>query len=196
MTVSGLGTSYAYLQSTSVTGTSATRPATSTTAVAGANGSSSRVPGHITAAAKVLGLSVSEITKALSSGSSLAHLAKKQGVSRDDLVAALVAGAPDDIKATGDVATMVNSLVDQTGMGGPAGGPPPAKSSGVLGASLTSTQNDMPDALSRLLSTDSTSLLEKLRSGASLNDLLSNAGVTTQDLAGVVENGLLIDTTT
>ena len=195
MTIGGLGTSYAYVQSTNVTSTSATRRATSTTAVEGGNDASSRVPGHITAAAKVLGMSVSEITKALSSGSSLADLAKKQGVSRDDLVAALVADAPDDIKATGNVAAMVSSLVDQTGMGGPAGGPPPTKSSGVLGASLTSAQQDMLDSLSNLLSTDSTSLLAKLRSGTSLSDLLSNAGVTTKDLAGVVENGLLIDTT-
>jgi hypothetical protein len=194
MTISGLGTSYAYLQSTGVSSTAAARRTAETTVVGAAPDPSSRVPGPIAAAAEVLGLSVDEVTKALSAGSSLADLAEQQGISREKLVAALVADAPDEIQATGDVTAMVQGLVDRVGMGGPGGGPPPSGSSGVLGAELTSAQQKTVDALSDLLHTDSASLLEKLRNGTSLSDLLSADKVTTKDLAGLIENGLLIDT--
>lgn len=189
MSISGIGMSYPVSQSTATTRTVGIRPTSD-----GARSPATGHPDPIATAAKVLGLSVTEVVKALSSGSSLADLAQKQGVSRDDLVAALVADAPAEVTATGNVEAMVKGLVDQTGMGGPGGGPPPAGSSGALGASMTSDQQDTVDALSALLGTDPASLLDKLRSGVSLGDLLSDAGVSTADLAGVVEDGLLIDT--
>ena len=86
---------------------------------------------------------------------------------REKLVSALVADAPDEIQATGDVTAMVQGVVDRVGMGGPGGGPPPLGSSGVLGAELTSAQHRTVGALSDLLHTDSASLLEKLRNGTS-----------------------------
>lgn len=154
----------------------------------------SRVPGHVEAAAEVLGLSTDDVMEALSEGSSLADLAEEQGVSRDDLVAALVADAPADLQEMDGVEDMVSALVDQEGLGGPAG-PPPGGSSGVWGETLTSDQSDTLEQVASLLGTDSSSLLDQLYSGTSLADLLSDAGVSSSDLAAVVQSGLLIDTT-
>lgn len=154
----------------------------------------SRVPGHVEAAAEVLGLSTDDVMEALSEGSSLADLAEEQGVSRDDLVAALVADAPADLQEMDGVEDMVCALVDQEGLGGPAG-PPPGGSSGVWGETLTSDQSDTLEQVASLLGTDSSSLLDQLYSGTSLADLLSDAGVSSSDLAAVVQSGLLIDTT-
>lgn len=160
---------------------------------AGGGQGQGRVPGHIEVAAEALGLSTEEVTSALEDGSSLAELAEQQGVSRDDLVAALVEGAPDDLQALGDVEEMVGRLVDQQGMGGPQGGPPPG-SSGVLGTEMTQSQTQTLSAVAGLLGTSASTLLDSLRSGSSLADLLSNAGVSESDFAGVVEKSLLIDT--
>jgi hypothetical protein len=153
----------------------------------------SRVPGHIEAASEVLGLSTDEIMEALSDGSSLADLAEEQGVSREDLTAALVAAAPADMQAMGDVEDMVSSLIDQEGLAGPSG-PPPSGSSGVWGETLTTDQQETLDSLASLLGTDSSSLLDQLYSGTSLSDLLTDAGVSVADLADVVQEGLFIDT--
>jgi len=57
-------------------------------------GGSGKTPGHIEVAAEVLGLPTDQVVEALEGCSSLAELAEQQGVSRGDLVAALVAGAP------------------------------------------------------------------------------------------------------
>jgi hypothetical protein len=174
----------AALAAASATSTGTTSTATGT--------ATNRVPGHVQAAAEVLGLSTDDVMEALQGGSSLADLADEQGVSRDDLVSALVASAPEDMQAMGDIEGMVSALVDQTGLGGPAG-PPPSGSSGVWGETLTGDQQETIDALSSLLGTDSTTLLDQLYSGSSLSDLLSDAGVSLTDLADVVQDGLFID---
>lgn len=174
-----------------------------TTSALQSSSSSSRVPGHISAAAEALGMSTSDVTDALKSGSSLADLAQQQGVSEDDLVSALVEDAPDELKSSSDVTEMVTKLVEQKGMGGPGGaggpggpppGPPPGESTGVLGSSITSSQQDTLDSLADLLDTDTDSLVQSLQSGTSLSDLLENSGVSLDQLAGVVQSGLLIDT--
>lgn len=175
--------SYAYLAAT--TGTS-----TSQASGAGRGG----VPGHIQTAAETLGLSTDEVMSALDQGQTLADLAEAQGVSRDDLVAALVADAPDAVAARGDVESFVSSLVDGTGpTGGPAGPPPPPPTGGALTGELTAEQQTTFDALADLLGTDSQSLLDELQSGTSLIDLLDDAGVSYEDLAGAVQQGLLVD---
>ncbi len=51
----------------------------------------------------------------------------------------------------------------------------------------------MLDELSKLLGTDSSTLKDQLTGGTSLSDLLSNAGVSMSSLAGVLQNGLLVD---
>lgn len=185
MSIDGIGTSASYLQMI------ASASSTSTSGAA-----RSGTPGHITAAAEALGLSTDAVTQALSSGSSLADLAEQQGVSRDDLVAALVADAPEDVKASGNVEAMVSRLVDQTGMG-PGGGAPqgPPPPSGVLGDSLTSTQQSVVDALADLLDTDSDTLISQLRDGADLGQMLEGSGVSLSAVASALQGGLLIDTT-
>ncbi|MBU4336971.1 MAG: hypothetical protein KJ548_10395 [Actinobacteria bacterium] len=162
--------------------------------------SSSRVPGHISVAAGVLGMSEEEVTSALKSGSSLADLAESKGISEDDLVAALVENAPDELKESGDITEITTAMVEQKGMGGPgAGGPPPPPpssedSTGVLGTTLTSSQQETVDTLADLLDTSSEDLLSQLRSGTSLADLLEDSDISYDQLAGVVASGLLIDT--
>ncbi|HEY0186949.1 MAG TPA: hypothetical protein VGC67_05630 [Cellulomonas sp.] len=165
---------------------------TTTTSSSSSGTATSRVPGYVEAASETLGLSTDEIMEALSDGSSLADLAEEQGVSREDLTAALVEAAPADMQAMGDVEDMVSSLIDQEGLAGPSG-PPPSGSSGVWGETLTEDQQETLDSLSSLLGTDSSSLLDQLYSGTSLSDLLSDAGVSMEDLADVVQEGLFID---
>jgi lambda repressor-like predicted transcriptional regulator len=176
-------------------GTSATRvapPAPPAEVAAGT--ATSRVPGHVEAAAEALGLSTDEVVEALQDGASLADLAEEQGVSRDDLVAALVADAPADLQAMDGVEDMIGELVDTAGTAGPAG-PPPGGSSGVWGEALTADQSEALDAVASLLGTDATALLDRLYGGASLTDLLADAGVSASDLSGALTGGLLIDTT-
>jgi hypothetical protein len=67
--------------------------------------------------------------------------------------------------------------------------------SGVLGSSLTSTQQTMLDSLSTMLGSDGKSVVEALRNGTSLADLVTAKGVDSSSLADVIENGLLVDTT-
>lgn len=200
MSIDAIGSSsfLTALSRTSATSTLASALAAASATAASTGGTTStgtatnRVPGHVQAAAEVLGLSTDDVMEALQGGSSLADLADEQGVSRDDLVSALVASAPEDMQAMGDIEGMVSALVDQTGLGGPAG-PPPSGSSGVWGETLTGDQQETIDALSSLLGTDSTTLLDQLYSGSSLSDLLSDAGVSLTDLADVVQDGLFID---
>ncbi|WP_448629737.1 hypothetical protein [Cellulomonas soli] len=114
-----------------VTGTSSSAylAAISSTSTSTSGAGRSGAPGHVQTAAQTLGLSTDEVMSALDQGQTLADLAEAQGVPRDDLVAALVADAPDAVAASGDVESFVSSLVDGTGpTGGPAGPPPPPPS--------------------------------------------------------------------
>lgn len=194
MSIEAVSTSAVRLQASGTSSTNRTAPSAPPPPPAASGTATSRVPGHVEAAAEVLGLSTDDVMEALADGSSLADLAEEQGVSRDDLVAALVADAPADLQEMDGVEDMVSALVDQSGLGGPAG-PPPGGSSGVWGEVLTSDQSDTLDQVASLLGTDASSLLDQLYSGTSLADLLSDAGVSTSDLAAVVQSGLLIDTT-
>lgn len=160
----------------------------------GEEGTSARgVPKHVEAAAEALGMSTDEVVEALTDGSSLADLAEEQGVAREDLVQALVAAAPEDLRALDGVEQMTEQLVDAQGLPGPAG-PPPAGSSGVWGASMTSSQEDALASVAELVGVDASTLVDQLRSGTTLADLLSDAGVSLDDLAGALEDGFLIDT--
>lgn len=200
MSVDAVSTSSALaalLATGSSTGTSAARtapPAPPADAGATAGTATSRVPGHVAAAAEVLGLSTDEVVEALQDGASLADLAEEQGVSRDDLVAALVADAPADLQAMDGIEDMIGELVDTAGTAGPAG-PPPGGSSGVWGETMTTDQSEALQQVASLLGTDATGLLDRLYSGSSLTDLLADAGVSASDLSGALTGGLLIDTT-
>ncbi len=157
-------------------------------------GAGGGTPPHVGSAAKALGPSEDDVMQALASGSSLTDLAEDQGDSKDDLVAAIVADMPDDMKELGNLDEMVGHMVDQQGLGRPSG-PPPQGSTGVFGGSMTSGQQNTLSAISDLIGTSSSTLMTALQHGTSLVDLLNDAGVSGSDLAGVVEQGLLLDAT-
>jgi len=98
--------------------------------------------GVIGVAAKALGLSPEKVIGRLKDGESLGDLADEQGVSRDDLAAALKAGAPPGLAASGRLDEVVSSMIDQVGLPaggtrGPRPGPPPGQVGGpaAVGAS-------------------------------------------------------------
>jgi lambda repressor-like predicted transcriptional regulator len=66
--------------------------------------------------------------------------------------------------------------------------------SGVLSGALTQSQQKTLDSLSSLLGTDSTSLMTSLKNGTSLADLVSQSGVDSSKLAGILQDGLMVDT--
>jgi lambda repressor-like predicted transcriptional regulator len=68
--------------------------------------------------------------------------------------------------------------------------------SGVLGGTLSTTQQRTLDELSSLLDTDAQSIMSQLRSGSSLADLVKAKGLDSGTLAGVIEDGLLVDART
>ena len=161
--------------------------------------------GPLKAAAEALDMSQDDLVAALQDGKSLADVSEDQGVSLDDLTAALKADMPPQLAATGKADEVVAGIISTKGL--PHGPPPPpgggrgfaaerldGSTSGVLGASLTASQQSSLESLSGLLGTDSESLLESLRGGTSLTDLLSRRGVSRSALASVLEDGLLLDT--
>lgn len=194
MSISAVSGSSALLALTQQTRTASAPPPPPPSSSSGEEGTSTRgVPKHVEAAAEALGMSTDEVVEALEDGSSLAELAEEQGVAREDLVNALVAAAPEDLRALDGIEQMTEQLVDAEGLPGPAG-PPPAGSSGVWGASLTSSQEDALASVADLVGVDASTLVDQLRSGTTLADLLSDAGVSLDDLAGALEDGFLIDT--
>jgi lambda repressor-like predicted transcriptional regulator len=159
--------------------------------------------GLLQTAAQALGLSTDDLVSQLKSGKSLDDVASEQGVSHDDLAAAIKAGMPPERAADADADATVESIISRKGMPDrPQGPPPPARAagdsaSGVLGSSLTDAQQSTLDALSDLLGTDSSSLMDSLKSGSStLADLLSAKGVDQSSLASILQDGLLFDATT
>lgn len=165
------------------------------------SGGSGRKPTDLLdVAAKALGMSKDDLTTALKSGKSLDDVATAQNVSNDDLAAAIKTALPPQLAKSGKANEIVESIISQKGM--PPTGPPPdtassssSTSSGLLGATLTDHQQSTLDQLSSLLGTDSTSLLDSLKSGTSLSDLISAKGVDQSSLASILQDGLLFDAT-
>jgi hypothetical protein len=158
--------------------------------------------GPLAAAAKALGMSQDDLTTELKSGKSLDDVAKEKGVSQDTLNAAVKASLPPQVAASSDVDDIVGQITSRKGLPQRPGGPPPAAttgssdtSSGVYGSTLTADQSSTLTALSSLLGTDSGSLLSSLQSGTSLSDLLTSNNIDLGTVAGIMQDGLLIDTT-
>jgi lambda repressor-like predicted transcriptional regulator len=165
-----------------------------------------REGGALQSAAKALGMDVKDVVAALKDGKSLDDLAQQQGVSDDDLVAAIRSDLPQRLQQSGDADQVAESIATRTGPPrGPqrADGPPQSDGdaasassvSGVLGSSLNPTQQATLDGLSSLLGTTSDDLLSSLRSGTSLADLVDAQGVDRDSLASVMQDGLIVDTT-
>lgn len=158
--------------------------------------------------ATLLGTSESDLVDQLRNGSSLDDLASAAGVSHDDLLSAIKKGMPPEPAQSSDVDKIAEDIAVRTG--GPVGPPPPdgpgggrgvgwgaapvdAQGAGIQGGTLSEAQQKMLDALSSALGTDSTTLLDKLQSGQKLTDIISASGVSTSTLAGVLQDGLLVD---
>jgi hypothetical protein len=162
--------------------------------------------GPMKAASQALGLSEDDLATELQSGKSLSDVAGEQGVSTDDLAAALKQGMPQELAAGRRADAIVTRMLDEKGGPKRPQGPPPGggggfpaskldgSASGVLGSSLTSSQQQTLDHLSSLLGTDSDSLLSSLKSGSNLSDLVSAKGIGSAQLASVLQDGLLVDT--
>jgi flagellar motility protein MotE (MotC chaperone) len=144
-------------------------------------------------AAETLGLTTDELRAELESGKTLAEVAADQGVSVDDLVAALVAEVTADIQAKVDAgeldadraAEITSSLTEKVtamvngekpvrgdgfGRGGPRGfGPGPGL-----------------DAAAETLGLTSDELVAELRSGRTLADVASTQGVNVDDLVAAI----------
>jgi lambda repressor-like predicted transcriptional regulator len=180
---------------------------TQDTQAVGSSGGGRKHAGLLDVAAKALGMSKADLTAALKSGKSLDDVATAQGVSPDDLAAAIKAGLPPRLANSGNADEIVQSIVSKKGMperppaATAATEPAPetassSTSSGLLGATLNDHQQSTLDQLSSLLGTDSTSLLDRLKSGTSLSDLISAKGVDQSSLASILQDGLLFDATT
>jgi len=146
-------------------------------------------------AAKLLGLSPQELHNELRSGKTLAGLASDQGVSRDDLIAAVVqglqSGPPGFVRnvqraeQTIDLASIAANLVDGKGFGGPPP-PPPASGSDDVSQRLA--------ALTNALGVDANTLFAQLESGTTLNDIASQHGVSSGTLSSILTGPVAVDT--
>jgi hypothetical protein len=128
------------------------------------------------------------------------HRPGRDGVSHQDLVNALVAGMPERMR-TSDRATQIAEKI-ATRKGLPAPPPPPRSAdggpnagvSGVIGSSLSPAQQKMLDDVSSLLGEDTDTLLQDMRSGTSLATIAAAKGVNGDSLTGVLQDGILFDT--
>lgn len=150
---------------------------------------SGRVPTFVQTAAKALGMSGSDVLSALESGKSLSDLAKQRNVSVDSLSSALKADAPANLQNSPNIDQAISSLVNRQGLGRHRH----ADASPAAATATQASQSDTLTALSSLLGSDPTSLLQQLQSGTSLSDLLSAQGVSMDSLSSQLEKGLLID---
>jgi hypothetical protein len=147
-------------------------------------------------AAKLLGLSSQQLRDELRSSKTLAELASDQGVSHDDLIAAVVvqglqSGPPGFVhnvqraEQTTDLAAIAAKLVDGKGFGGP---PPPPTASGSDDVSQRLT------ALTDALGIDANTLFAQLESGTTLNDIASQHGVSSSTLSSILTGPVAVDT--
>ncbi len=157
------------------------------------------------AAAKLLGMSSSDLRSAMQSGQSLAAIASSKGITQDQLTAAMAAAiqqANPNISA--DQATKVATAIATRTP--PAGGPPQSAGQGTDTAGstqgtagTTATQGHhhhhharaaAMDAASQLLGMSTSDLTSSLQSGQSLASIASSKGVSQDDLVNAMATAL------
>ena len=136
------------------------------------------------------------------------------GTDSPGIVTALKADMPKDLQNSDQADAIAEKIATTKGMdavrppagagpaggpGGPPPGPPPSDNddssgTGVFGGNLTSSQSKTLDKLADLLGTDSTSLLQSLKSGTDLSDLVQQTGVDSSKVTSVLQDGLFVDT--
>jgi len=159
------------------------------------------------AAAKLLGMSASDLRAALQSGQSLVSIASSKGISQDALVgpmATAIQEANPDVSA--DQATRVaTAIATRTHpAGSPPGGavadasPSPTPNSAVGGTSATSHKHGhhhhamgaAMDASAKALGTTTSDLVSSRQSGQSLASIASAKGVSQDDLVKAISTAL------
>jgi len=97
----------------------------------------------IDAVASTLKMSTDDIKTQLQSGKSLSDIAAAQGVSHDDLISALKAGMPDELKNSDDATAMAEKIASTAGLAAPqdvqgTDAASAASATGTTGTSATS----------------------------------------------------------
>ena len=95
----------------------------------------------IDAVASTLKMSTDDIKTQLQSGKSLSDIAAAQGVSHDDLISALKAGMPDELKNSDDATAMAEKIASTAGLAAPQdvqGTDATSATTGTTGTSATS----------------------------------------------------------
>jgi hypothetical protein len=144
------------------------------------------------AVAKKLGMSTDDLKSSLATGQSMTDLAQKAGASLDDLVSTIAStlssqGANGQVVDTTQLATRIADHARPTG----GHGGHPVASSATTGGSTTVGQGI--DSLSRALGISSDDLMQRLTDGTGIGDLLGgNSGVASQ-LSAAQNKGALVD---
>jgi uncharacterized protein YidB (DUF937 family) len=162
------------------------------------------------AAAKLLGMSASDLRSALQSGQSLATIASSKGISQSALTTAMSAAiqqanpsmSADDASK---VATAIATRTPPAGGMPPAGGPPPAEGSESSDSTDATSSTGATkghhhhhrhagaaamDAASRALGVSSSDLISSMQSGQSLASIAKSKGVSQDDLVKAMATAL------
>ena len=161
----------------SVGGTAAMRPA-----------GAAHAGGHektLKAVAEKLGMSTRDLKAALKSGSTMSDLAKKAGVSQDDLVTTIAS----TLATTGRDGAAIDTTKVATDI---ADGVRPQRPASDSGSSQTDLGQGI-DALSSALGISSSDLLDRLTHGSGITDLLQGNAQVSSQLAALQNRGALVD---
>jgi uncharacterized protein YidB (DUF937 family) len=155
-------------------------------------------PPALTSTAQLLGLSTSQLSQDLQSGSTLSSLASQAGVSNSDLISSitkdLAANAPQGAPALSrtQLTQMATSIATGSAPSGTAWSSDSTSSS--PSGSGVSAQSNL-SSLASVLGTDPTTLLEQLTAGQDLSSVLSGSGETGYgtSVADSVNGGVAFD---
>ena len=154
------------------------------------------------AAAKLLGMSSSDLRSALQSGQSLADIASSKGISQDSLTSAMAAAIQKaNPSVSSEQATKVATAIATRTP--PAGGPPTDAAQGTDStqdaSGTTATQGKhnhrhagaaAMDAAAKALGMSTTDLMSSLQSGQSLTSIAKSKGVSQDDLVKAMASAL------
>jgi len=161
------------------------------------------------AAAKLLGMSSTDLRSALQSGESLTQIASSKGISQDKLTAAMASAIQEaNPTMSSDQATKVaTEIATRTPPAGgqPAGGPPPTDATDSTSSTQSSSGTSSVgghhhhrhkamgaamDAAAQTLGVSQDDLMSSLQSGQSLSSLAKSKGVSTDDLVKAMATAL------
>ena len=155
------------------------------------------------AAAKLLGMSSSDLRSALQSGKSLTDIASSKGISQDALTSAMAAAIQQaNPNVSSERATEVATAIATRTP--PVGGPPPdtaQAADATQGATGTTATHGHPhhhhhaggaamDAAAKTLGMSTTDLMSSLQSGQSLASIAKSKGVSQDDLVKAMATAL------